>query len=79
MDTILLPAALAIINILGQYKSDSLEIEENHLADISIRNAAFKGTKSNQTSVMVQRDIFPNDNLEKLAGEAQKLASEKEK
>ena len=28
---------------------------------------------------MVQRDIFPNDNLEELATEAQQLASEKEK
>ena len=28
---------------------------------------------------MVERDISPNDNLEKLAREAQQLASEKEK
>ena len=26
-----------------------------------------KGANSNQTSVMVQKDIFPNDNSEKLA------------
>ena len=40
---------------------------------------AFKGSVSNQSSVTVQRDISSNDNLEKLAIEAQQLASEKEK
>ena len=44
-----------------------------------MRYAVFKGTKSSETPVMVQRDISPNDNLEKLAREVQQLTSEKEK
>ena len=79
MNTVLLPAALAIIKVLGHSKLDSLEARVNHFADNSARNAAFKRTTSIQTSVMIQRDISPNDNLEKLAREAQKLASEKKK
>ena len=63
--------------IPGHSKLDSWKLY--HLAGISTRNAALKGTKSNQTSVMVQRDIFPNDKLEKLAREAQQLAPEKKK
>ena len=74
-----LPAALAVIKILGRSKLDSLEAKGNHLADISTRNAALKGNNSSQTSFLVQRDISPNDNLEKLAREAQQLALEKEK
>lgn len=36
----------------------------NHFADMSAKNVTVKDTNS-QTSVMVQRDIFLNDNLEK--------------
>ena len=71
MDAILIPATLAIIKISGHSKLDSLEAKGNYLADISARNVALKGTNSSQSSVMVQRDISPNDNLEKLAREAQ--------
>lgn len=53
--------ALAIVKISGHSKLDSLEGKENHLADISIRNAALKRLKSHHTSVMVQRDIHTND------------------
>ena len=80
MDAILfLPAILVIIKIPGHSKNLTLEVKENHLADISIRNAAPKTTSSCQTSVMIQRDISPNDNLEKMARKSEKLASEKEK
>lgn len=48
-------------------------------ADISAKNAALKGVSSSQTSVMVQRDVSPVDNLEKLARESQQLASKKVK
>ena len=61
-----IPAALAIIEILEHSKLDSLEAKGNHLADIFARNVVFKGTNSSQTSVMVQTDISPNENLEKL-------------
>ena len=71
LNAILLPATLAIIKIPGHSKLDSLEAKGNHLAAISARNAALKGTNGSQTSVMVQRDISPNDNLEKLARKAQ--------
>ena len=74
-----LPATLTIIKILGHSKLDSLEAKGNYIAGISTRKAALKGTNSSQTSVIVQGDIFPNDNLEKLARKAQHLASEKEK
>ena len=70
MDVIFLPAILATIKILEHSKLDSLEAKENHLADISARISALKGTDSSQSSVMVQRDISPNDNLKKLAIEA---------
>ena len=52
-------------------KLDSLETKGNHLADISARNAALNVANNSQISVMVQRDIFPNYNLEELATEAQ--------
>jgi hypothetical protein len=45
----------------------------NHLADISAKNSALKGTNSSQTSIMFQRDIFPNDILENLVAKAKKL------
>ena len=76
---IFLPVSLAIIKIPGHSELDSLEARRNQLADISARPAAVQRTNSSQTSVMVQRDIFPNDNLEKLAREAPQLASEKER
>ena len=79
MSVIYLPSTLVIIKILVHSKLDSLETKGNHLAAISARNAALKMTNNSQISVMVQRDIFPNDNLEELATEAQQLASEKEK
>lgn len=67
------------LKIPGHFYLDSLEAKGNYLADSSIRNAALKGIKSSQTSVMIQRGISPNDNLEKLARKSQKLASECEK
>lgn len=39
--------------------------KENHPVNNSTRNAALKGTISSQISIMIQRDIFPNDNVEK--------------
>ena len=65
--------------ILGCSKLDSLEAKGNHLTDIPEKTLALKGTNSSQTSVIVQRNISPNNNLEKLAREAQQLALEKEK
>lgn len=68
----LLPAALATIKIPGHSKLNSLKAKGNHLTDIFSRNEALKGTNiSGNQSVMVQRDISQNDNLEKLAREAQ--------
>lgn len=52
-------AVLAIIKILGHSELEFLETKGNVLADISSRNASFKGTNSSQTSVMVQKDISP--------------------
>ena len=69
LDTIRLPLTLAIAKILGHSKFDSLEVTGIHLATISARNDAFKGTNRHHVSVMVQRDISPNDNLEKLVRE----------
>ena len=79
LDAILILATLAIIKISGHSKLGSLEVKGNHLTDISVRNIVLKGTNSSQTSVMVQSDIFPNDNFKKLAREAQQLTLEKEK
>ena len=79
LNAILLPATLVIIKIPEHSKLDSLEVRGNHLADNSARNAALRGTDSTQGSVMVQRDISLNNNLEKLAIEVQQLALEKEK
>lgn len=50
----------------------------NHLATISTKNTTFKEINS-QTSVMVQRDVSPNYNLEKLTRDTQQLAPEREK
>ena len=79
LNAILLQDALSIIKVLGHSKFDSPEARGNHLADISARNASLKEPNNSQTSVIVQRDTSPNDNLEKLAREAQQLVSEKEK
>ena len=78
MDIILLSVALTIIKILGHFNLDSLGPQGNHLVDISARNAALKGTNSRQTSVMVQKDIPPNDKLDRLSRDTQ-LAPEKER
>ena len=59
---ILLPATLPTIQLLKHSKLGFLEAKETHLADISTRTGALKGTNSNQTSNVVQRDISPNDN-----------------
>ena len=56
----------AIIKIMGHSKVDSLEAKGNHIDLISARNAALKGTNSRQTSIMVQQEISPIDNLENL-------------
>ena len=79
MNAILLSAALAIIKVPWHSKLDSLEAKGNHLTDIPEKTLALKGTNSSQTSVIVQRNISPNTNLEKLAREAQHLTLEKEK
>lgn len=60
LDAILLPATLATIKIPGHSKLDSLEAKENHFADISIRNAALKGTKRNQNLCHDPEGYFPN-------------------
>lgn len=71
LDVILLPVALAIIKLSWHSKLDSLEAKENHPADISMRNAVLKGTRSSQTFFMTQRYISLGDNLEKTGSEAQ--------
>lgn len=71
LDTILLPVMSAIIKIMGHSKLDSLEAKRNHIALISVRNAALKGTTSSQICVIVQRIISPNDNFKKLTREVQ--------
>ena len=74
----LLPATLAIIKILGRSILDSLEAKGNYFVDISTKNAFLKDTNSSQTSVIVQENVSPNNNLEKLARKKQQLASEKD-
>ena len=74
MDKIHIPSIVAGKS-LEHCKLESLEVQGNHFVDISARNVTLKGSKSSQTSA--QRDISPNDNLEKLAREAQWQASEK--
>ena len=75
----LLPATLAIIKILGHSILDSLEAKGNYFVDISTKNAFLKDINSSQTSVIVQENVSPNNNLEKLARKKQQLASEKDK
>ena len=62
----ILPAALAIIKIPWYSKLDFPEAKRNHLVHISRKNVALKETNKNQTSGMIQRDISPNGDLEKL-------------
>lgn len=69
VDFLSLPAALAIIKVPGPSKLDSLETEGNHSAD----DSAKKGANSPQTSVLVQREVSPNESLEKLTIEANNL------
>lgn len=76
LNTIILPVTLAIIKILGHSKPDSLEAKGNYLVDISTKNTSLKEINNNQTLV-VQRSVSPNDNLEKLASEVQQWVSHK--
>ena len=41
-----IPSALAIVKILGHYKLDSLEGKGTHIANISVRDSAFKETNN---------------------------------
>ena len=79
MNTVILPAILAIIKILGHVKLDFLEIKGNYLADISTRNAILKGTNNSQTSVIIHRDISSNDILEKTGYRRPKIRFSKRK
>ena len=79
MDAILLPIPLTIIKILGILNLTHWKLSEITLLTFPQRIMPLKRSTGPQTSVMVQRDISPNDILEKLAKEAQELASEKEK
>lgn len=65
---ILLLAPLTI-EILQYFKFDSLETKGYQFANISTKNNALKRTNHplHQTSVTVQKDISPNNILEKLA------------
>lgn len=73
---ILVLATLAVINILGHSKT----LPGNHLADkyIYTMNAALKEINK-QISVLVQRDVSPNNYLEILTRDAQHLFPGKEK
>ena len=77
LNTIILPVTLAIIKILGHSKPDSLEAKGNYLVDISTKNTSLKEINNNQILVVVQRNVSPNDNLEKLASEVQQWVSHK--
>ena len=72
-------AILSRIKILEHIMFDSLEAKENHLADISARNAIFKGTNNSQTSVIIHRDISSNDTLEKTGYRRLKIGFSKRK
>ena len=73
MDAVLFPVALVIIKIPRHSRLNSLEAKVTYLADISIKNAAFKEANS-QTSVMVQGHVIPNDNLKKLTRDTPELS-----
>lgn len=55
----LLDATLATIKILRQSKFYSLEARGNHLTNISTGNVPYEETNRSQTSVMIQKDVFP--------------------
>lgn len=55
------------------------KLNENTLLTFLLRMLPFKSISSSQTSVMVQRDDSPVENLEKLARESQELVSKKVK
>lgn len=69
------PAALAITTIPEHSELDSQKVKGNHLADISAKYAALQRSKSH-TSVMVQRNSPPDDNVEKLTRDTQQSAPE---
>ena len=56
----------------------TLFVKENHPDNISARNAALKGTFSSQTSVTTKGILPQMITWEKIAREAQQLASVKE-
>lgn len=59
LDAILfLPAILVIIKIPGHSKNLTLEVKENHLADISIRNVALKRNQKTAKPLSWSRGIF---------------------
>ena len=62
LDAIPLPAALDIIKLSRHSRLNSLEAKRKRLTGISTKNAACKEASS-QTSVLVQRDVIPSDNL----------------
>lgn len=69
-----MPAALAIIKVLGHSKSDSLEAKGNHLTNVYAKNAAFMGS-IDQTSFM--KTTSPDDDLRELTKEIQQLGLER--
>ena len=73
MNAILLPVVLAIIKFPTYSKLECLKVKGIHFTDTSAMTVALKMIKSSQTSVMVQREYSPNDNLDTLAGETQQL------
>lgn len=77
LDAILLLVALATIRFLGIPDSTPwMPIE--HLAEISAKNTVLKETNS-LTSAMFQKNVLPNDDLEKLTRDTQQLTPEREK
>lgn len=62
LDSVLLPAAVAIIKFPGNSKLHSLQTKGNHFAKISAK--CYSQGTNNSTSVVIQRDVPPNDNLE---------------
>lgn len=63
-NAISISAALAIIKFSSIPKLALWKQRANHLLLIFQRIPALNGTNSSQTSIMLQRDIFPNDILE---------------
>ena len=79
MQCFYLPLKFYFFKLCGHSILDSLEAKGNYFADISTKNAFLKDTNSSQTSVIVQENDSPNNNLEKQARKKQQLASEKDK